>query len=51
MFPTLEIVYLSYPISWAVTAATHMTVALLTRRKLIRQQDAELADQGNLATA
>ena len=51
MFPTLEIVYLSYPISWAVTAATHMTVALLTRRKLIRQQDAELAAQDNLATA
>lgn len=44
-FPTLEIVYLSYPISWAVTAATHMIFAVSTRRKLIREQDAALAAQ------
>ena len=40
MFPTLRTVYLSYPLSWALTGAAHLTVSLLIRRRLIRQQEA-----------
>ncbi len=34
--PTLEMVYLSYPISWAVTGLCHFIVAMVVRRKLLR---------------
>ena len=30
--PTLTMVYLSYPVSWALTAATHFLVSMLVRR-------------------
>ncbi len=32
--PTLEILYLSYPISWIITPATHLIVLLCTMKKL-----------------
>ncbi len=34
---TLEFVYMSYPISWAVTGLCHFIVAMTVRRKLLRQ--------------
>jgi len=34
---TLEFVYLSYPISWAVTGLCHFIVTLHVRRKLLKQ--------------
>lgn len=36
-YPTLETVYLSYPISWALTAATHFIVSLALRRKYMKK--------------
>ncbi len=32
--PTLTVLYLSYPVSWLVTATAHVTCYLLVRRKL-----------------
>ncbi len=34
--PTLWMVYLSYPISWSLTAATHFTVSMIVRRRYMR---------------
>lgn len=42
-FPSLEVVYLSYPVSWTITAIIHFTCSMLVRRKYIRRQEAELA--------
>lgn len=39
-YPTLEVVYLSYPISWIITGAAHITTAILLRRKLEREHEA-----------
>lgn len=36
LFPTLVTVYLSYPISWALTGLLHLTFSLTVRKKLIR---------------
>lgn len=45
-FPRLDIIYLSYPVSWAVTAVIHFTYCMLVRKKCIRRQEAELAQAG-----
>ena len=34
--PVLWMVYLSYPITWALTAATHFTVSMFVRRRYMR---------------
>ena len=34
--PELWMVYLSYPISWALTALTHFTVSMIVRRRYMR---------------
>ena len=34
--PTLYMVYLSYPITWTLTAATHFTVSMIVRRRYMR---------------
>ena len=34
--PQLWMVYLSYPISWALTALTHFTVSMIVRRRCMR---------------
>lgn len=34
--PTLWMVYLSYPISWSLTAITHFTVSMVVRRRCMR---------------
>ena len=34
--PVLWMVYLSYPISWALTALTHFTVSMVVRRRYMR---------------
>ncbi len=44
LHPTLEFVYISYPITWTLTGLCHLTVAMITRRNLIRQQDAGVAE-------
>ena len=36
-FPTLEVLYLSYPISWSLTALFQFIVAFLTRRKYMKE--------------
>jgi putative MATE family efflux protein len=36
----LWIVYLSYPISWTLTALTHFTISETVRRRYVRKQDA-----------
>ena len=33
--PTLEVIYLSYPISWTVTALCHLILSLRTRKHYI----------------
>ena len=35
--PTLETLYISYPISWILTVAAHFTALFLTRRRVKRQ--------------
>ena len=40
LMPTLRTVYLSYPLSWALTGMVHLMVSLLIRRRLIRNQEA-----------
>ncbi len=37
--PTLEVLYLSYPISWLITPAAHFTALFLTQRKLRRKAE------------
>lgn len=34
--PTLAVIYLSYPLSWAITAAVQLLFALRTRKKLMK---------------
>lgn len=36
LWPTLLMVYLSYPISWGLTALTHFTVSMVVRRRYMR---------------
>ena len=36
LHPTLWMVYLSYPITWGMTAATHFTVSMIVRRRYMR---------------
>ena len=36
-FPTLTVLYISYPISWAMTAATHFIFCFFTIRKKIKE--------------
>lgn len=50
-FPRLDIIYLSYPVSWTVTAIIHFTYSMLVRRKCIRLQEAELAQAGEAQPA
>ncbi|MDD6142068.1 MAG: MATE family efflux transporter [bacterium] len=38
---TLQVLYLSYPISWTITAAAHCVMFILTKRKLTRQIQSE----------
>lgn len=39
--PRLETIYLSYPLSWAVTAATHFTVSVVIRNRLMKEYPEE----------
>lgn len=41
IWPSLEIIYLSYPISWTVTAVAHFLCSMHVRRKCILRQEAE----------
>ena len=41
IFPTLEIVYLSFPISWFITGMAQFTCAMIHLRRLIRNEPAE----------
>ena len=36
-FPTLEMLYLSYPVSWFVTPLAHFTALLFVHRKLKKE--------------
>lgn len=40
-YRTLQVLYLSYPISWTITAAAHCVMFILTKRKLTRQIQSE----------
>lgn len=39
--PTLDMLFISYPISWALTATTHCIVLFFTKRKLTKQLAAQ----------
>ena len=43
--PELWMVYLSYPISWALTALTHFTVSMVVRRRYMRMYPENLPDE------
>lgn len=43
--PTLWMVYLSYPISWALTALIHFTVSMAVRRRYMRMYPEDLPDE------
>ncbi len=38
MFPTLEIIFISYPISWIITAAVYILCILLTLKHRVREE-------------
>lgn len=40
---TLFMLYLSYPVSWVITAAVHFVCYLVIKRKLLRREGVELA--------
>lgn len=42
-FPTLEVVFLSYPISWALTSAAQFIFGIIALKRLIRRTDADKA--------
>ncbi len=42
--PELWMVYLSYPISWALTALTHFTVSMIVRRRYMRMYPEDVPD-------
>ena len=46
-FRTLEVLYLSYVVTWVITATTHFTFGLLAVRKLKRQAEQNFEEQGN----
>lgn len=37
VFHTLNILYISYPVSWLITAGTHFICYLVIRKRLIRR--------------
>ena len=39
LLPTLEIIYISYPISWALTAATSILFSVRYLRRLIKTRE------------
>ena len=40
MFPSPEILYISYPITWILTASAHYVCCFITLRKRLRQEAA-----------
>lgn len=38
MYPTLEVLYLSYPVSWTLTALFQFAVAITTRKKYMKNE-------------
>ena len=52
--PTLGAIYISYPLSWGLTALIHLTCCIVTKNKLIRQKkerDASAAVRQNAEKA
>ena len=43
LFPSLDIIYVSYPISWFITGAVFLVYSLITLKKLIKKRDGELS--------
>lgn len=43
--PELWMVYLSYPISWSLTALTHFTVSMVVRRRYMRMYPESVPDE------
>jgi Na+-driven multidrug efflux pump len=41
MYPTLEIIYLSYPVSWIITGAVFLVYALTVIKRYIKHRDDE----------
>ena len=41
-FPTLDVIYISYPISWILTGAAFLVYSFVTLKKLIKKRDEEL---------
>ena len=44
-FHTPQVLFLSYPISWLITAATHFTVFLVVRKRAYARAAARLEEQ------
>ena len=42
LFPSLDIIYVSYPISWFITGMVFIVYSLVTLKKLIKKRDGEL---------
>ena len=45
-WPTLEVIYVSYPLSWALSGAVFMVYAILDINKKIRLHDGEKSAAG-----
>lgn len=47
--PTMEVLYLSYPISWALTATAHYTIGLLSLHGRRKREEQRLSEEQLLA--
>jgi Na+-driven multidrug efflux pump len=47
--PTMEVLYLSYPISWALTATAHYTIGLLSLHGRRKREEQRLSEEQQLA--
>lgn len=43
IWPTAEVLYVSYPVTWTVTAAAHFIFAFITYKKFVKQEKNALA--------
>ena len=43
-YPVLEVIFWSYPVTWIITITAHTITYLITKRKVVRQLEAQLEE-------
>ena len=49
MMPAIEVLYLSYPISWGLTATTHYTLGLSSLHRRRKREEKRTSEESLLA--